>query len=188
MDILTPDYSVWEEHSRKLEVENEVMAAELDGVRLSLGNIPLMVGGSVVVMSKICVWCKSPTTFIGNIIERPLGITRQKVAQHCCLTRKRRIPTSEKIRSYFLNVLGHATLCPQNLRLQGPHHSRIAPQLEGDVVLRRLSGRPKPTLIFIGGVLNIKRLIPTHYVTNLWLKQLCDVSLQIAVIPAAVNL
>jgi hypothetical protein len=54
--------------------------------------------------------------------------------------------------------------------------------------LRRLSGRPKPTLIFIGGVLNIKRLIPTHYVTNLWLKQLCDVSLQIAVIPAAVNL
>jgi hypothetical protein len=50
-------------------------------------------------------------------------------------------------------------------------------QLEGDVVLRRLGGSTKPTLMFIGTVLNIKRFIPGHYFTNLWFKELRNVSL-----------
>jgi hypothetical protein len=50
-------------------------------------------------------------------------------------------------------------------------------QLEGDVVLRRLGGSTKPTLTFIGTVLNIKRFIPGHYFTNFWFKELRNVSL-----------
>jgi len=50
-------------------------------------------------------------------------------------------------------------------------------QLEGDVVLRRLSGWPKPALMFIRLMLNIKRFIPGHYFTNLWFKELRNVSL-----------
>jgi len=60
-------------------------------------------------------------------------------------------------------------------------------QLEGDVVLRRLGGSPKPTLMFIGTVLNEKRFIPGHYFTNLWFKNLCDVSLQIVIVFGVVN-
>ena len=145
-----------------------MVAPEVPGVGLALGDGSFMVGRPMVALREGRMGNKLPASLGGNVSECVICMALQQVAEHCPLRRERRVTASQEVAVHFLDVGCDCAIRPQHLGLDGPHDPRVGVQNESHVVLGWLRLGVLTRFELVRAVLDVERFETRHGLPDSW--------------------